>query len=126
MYASPSKSARSTRSLVATLVALVTTGVLLLGTATSSSAIAIRDNYYHNYFKTEATCRARGNVEKQLYPDIIMFWCYRNAGEPKWSMRVALDDGLGCSPAPLLTVRSASSEHVLATAEGVVAPACGS
>lgn len=66
-----------------------------------AAALEVRENYYYNYFKSEATCSARGQQLYALYTDIKLFQCYRHAGQTKWSMRVYLDDGTGCRVADM-------------------------
>lgn len=77
------------------LVVGVFSGLLLA--AGGAQALEVKKYYYQNYFYSYETCQSRGNQLMDSQPDWISFTCYRDPGDPKWSMDAFVSDGFGCS-----------------------------
>lgn len=64
--------------------------------AAPSQAVGVSYDYYHNYFYSAETCKARGNTLIRENNPYFSYYCHRHAGQTKWSMDLFYEDGFGC------------------------------
>lgn len=96
-------------------------GTMLVSPPAPAQAVGIHSDYYYNYFKSNATCEARGKEMVRTIARWIGYRCWKYNGHSKWSMDLFYDDGLGCRMIPAADPRTVLREQSAAE----IAPMCG-